>query len=57
LGLRGRSSEPFTAWRTSWSLRTLQEQTIMKAEEPVGDAKLSVFNMVTGCKKKKRLFK
>jgi hypothetical protein len=35
----------------------LQEQTIMKAEGPFGDAARSILKMVAACKKKKRLFK
>jgi hypothetical protein len=34
LGFRGMSEAALTALRTSWSLRTLQEQTIMKPLEP-----------------------
>jgi hypothetical protein len=32
--LRGRSPAALTALRTSWSLMTLQEQTIMKSAGP-----------------------
>src|SRR5207302_3069484 len=33
-GFRGRSEDALTALRTSWSLKTLQEQTIMKPIKP-----------------------
>jgi hypothetical protein len=38
LALRGRSSDPLTALRTSWSVSTLQEQMIMKREGPFGSS-------------------
>ena len=37
LALRGGSLEALTALRTSWSLMTLQEHTIMNAAGPSGD--------------------
>jgi hypothetical protein len=38
LALRGRSCADSTALRTSWSLSTLQEQTIINPAGPSGDA-------------------
>jgi hypothetical protein len=38
LAFRGRDLLALTALRTSWSLSTLQEQTIIEKACPVGDA-------------------
>jgi hypothetical protein len=42
--------------RTSSSLSTLQEQTIMKTEKPFGDAPPSIGKWALGRKRKSRLF-
>ncbi|WP_201449684.1 hypothetical protein [Bradyrhizobium sp. Ai1a-2] len=38
MAFRGKDPLTLTALRTSWSLRTLQEQTIIEKAGPVGDA-------------------
>ncbi|WP_456640593.1 hypothetical protein [Bradyrhizobium sp. USDA 10063] len=38
--MRGKDPPALTALRTSWSLMTLQEQTIIEKAGPVGDADL-----------------
>ncbi|WP_208825672.1 hypothetical protein [Bradyrhizobium neotropicale] len=40
MAFRGNDPLTLTALRTSWSLRTLQEQTIIEKAGPVGDADL-----------------
>jgi hypothetical protein len=57
LGIPRQVRAALTALRTSWSLRTLQEQTIMKPLEPLCDASSSIFKSATRCKRKSRNFK
>jgi hypothetical protein len=55
--VRGGICATLTARRTSWSLRTLQEQTIMDGNGSLDGSGMEILKTATGCKTKKRLFK
>jgi hypothetical protein len=55
--VRGGIGATLTARRTSWSLRTLQEQTIMDGKGSLDGSGMEILKTAAGCKTKKGLFK